>query len=370
MAVQESADPETRLAAITAGMPRATEDSHPELYSKVSSGLAALDGRREEPEVEETVEEEAAAGDVDAEAVADAEESSEATEAGDAGEAEADSDVSPVGETKEDAPTLPATHIRSLKAYGWTDAEIAEKTDEVGFETMKSFAAQIHLNRINETKHWAALGRQEREIPARAPQQAPGAARDPKAGLSRIDVDALKKQYEGDEVVGAIIEKIAGPVNETIAALNEMLPQVTASIERTRASELKSVANQLDAFFASPTLKPYAELYGDGFDTASQTQWENRNKVLTYADALTVGASRQGRSLPLIEALELAHDAVASGYKAAAIRNEIKTKVKQRSKSVSLRPSTKTTPAVAGRSRNASERELRAAANLAAVFGR
>jgi len=238
-----------------------------------------------------------------------------------------------------DAPesTLPAAYRRSLKAVGWQEDEIDKFWAGDPELAMKTFE-RVHMGRNKETADWARLGRQIRQGAEPAPvaaapadQSAGGSA----GGLMPIDVEALVEQYGGNE---DMIKAIVGPVNSAINTLNAALPEVQAGVAAIRQSKQDTLGQQIEDFYGSTELVPYAKVYGNLKDGLTEDQQTNRHKMLGLADDMRAGASVSGRDLSPGEAMEMAHAAVASDYKAEAIRTEIKKSTKKRAAGVTLKP--------------------------------
>lgn len=264
------------------------------------------------------------------------------------------------------SPTLPESIRRSLKAYGWEDAEIDSNLKSLGASFITT-ASKIHDNRNTETARMAAEGRAARE---RASAEAAQRAANPQQAeaLKPLDVAALKTKYGEDKMV----DEIAGPINAVIAQINQMMPQVQQSQKAARDAEMSSFGKKIEDFFGSKALKPYAKLYGDSAaGELVQDNWNARNKVLETADALMYGAKQQGRTITLEAAMEQAHDSVSSGFKVAAVRAGIKKELVTRSKGITLRPANKGNAGlgnVNGPVKSRSDLESRVAANLRKTF--
>lgn len=368
------------------------------LESKVSKGLAALrDDAPAEPEVqaEDTAEETPEVeSNVDGDETPDPDpsggEQPEATDGGEQdgaedGSEEEDSETpeqpqaKPKAEQKPKAktgPTLPDAVRRSLQAYGWDDDAIDAglKADPTSFTVA---ASKIHATRNAELARWAELGRTQQQA-AKSEQETAAAkvasARTATeaqhlddAGLFKpVDVDALIEKHGNEDIVRAVAE----PVNAIISTINSLLPDLRTGVASINESRQQTMTKQIDEFFGGKGMETFLDLYGKDSASLSDEQLKTRNKVLDLADAMILGARAQGQKLTTAEALKLAHDSVSSGHKAAAIRKEVKGKVTQRGKSLSLRPSAKGGNARDGAPKNRSELEAATASRLANVFGR
>jgi len=238
--------------------------------------------------------------------------------------------VKPDAET----PTLPDSYRRSLKAYGWEDADIDKNLQVMGKDFIDT-AAKIHSNRNSEVGQWAEAGRQAREQQSKSgttPQTAP-----PNAGsLRSLDVEKLKEQYGED----ALITQLVLPMNAMIEQVNRILPAVQETQQRASQAEQDALLRQIDGFFGSREMDAYKTVYGSG-DKLTEEHYTARNKVLEMADALVVGASLQHRRLSSADALQMAHDSVSSGFKKQEARAEIKGQLAKRANGITLRPSSR-----------------------------
>ena len=210
-------------------------------------------------------------------------------------------------------PILPDSYIRSLKAYGWSDAEIssAHKADPAAFTLT---AQKLHWNRAKEIAQFAELGRRQAERP-KVEAKAPVAS---KPGL--IDIDDLIEKHGNEE----LIRDLYTPVNAFMEQITAMLPDLNSGVKAIRDSQQHTLGTQIDEFFKGPELAQFSTVYGKDYVSATPEQSQSRMKVLEFADAVIAGAQLQGRDLSLSEALGMAHEAVSANFKTTAIRNEIK----------------------------------------------
>lgn len=328
----------------------ANDSSREAIESRVAERLGAL-----RTDSEDAVEEKEP---VEAEVTADsgAETDDAATKDDDAEQPEAVADPN--------APTLPAAVRRSLKAYEWTDEEIDQNLRVLG-PSFIATAQKLHNTRNQETAKWAEIGRAQRQQPPPTPDPAKVAERS--QPIPKLDAEALKEHY-GDD---ALIDKILGPVNAAIDRLNEeVLPTVRQTQQASQQAEQRALFNAIEGFFTSKEIKNgYGELYGEaGQPTFSQTHVDARNKVLEMADALIVGAAKQGRNLDLNSALTLAHDSVSGDYKGKAAKKELQASLQKRERGISLRPGNKSTPVADKKANSREDIEKRVGKRLADVF--
>lgn len=272
--------------------------------------------------------------------------------------------AAPAPKPAEKAPTLPEAYRRSLKAYEWTDEEINEAARQPGFLTT---AAKLHQTRSKEIAAWAEMGRQQKkttDTPSKdAVQQSGQQADNGPVQLKPVDAAKLKKQY-GEE---ALIDEIVGPVNQTIAEINRILPLVQQTQARSQQAQIESLTRQVDGFFSGKDMATYKEQYGADSGSLNDGQLQARQKVLEMADALIVGARQQHRMLSFDEAMQMAHDSVSIGTVKQAARNEITTQLKARNKAISMKPSARgTVKASPAQSRTELEKNVKG--KLAALF--
>ena len=314
------------------------EKSREDLVSNVSESLQSLTSDDPDWEISDI----AAEGSESEES-----ERSESGSEGDSEEQETEDTVeSGEGEeaaSSEDEPTLPDAHVRSLKAYGWTDDEI-EQAVSADPDNFAKTAEKIHENRTKETAAWAELGRKKRQEQASAPadsstDQTAQPDRDqpattPDGRLTPVDVDALKKEYGDDELV----DRLAQPVNQTIEQINAMLPVIQQAQQAYQMQQQQALEREVESFFSAESMNSYRDLYGPSFRDASEEQANRRRKVLETADAIVVGAKAQGRDLSVQEAMAYAHEIESADFRQQAARESVQKKVQKRSKSITQRP--------------------------------
>lgn len=237
-------------------------------------------------------------------------------------------------------PTLPDAHRRSLIAYGWTDDAIDANLKSLGAQFIDT-ADRIHTNRAQETASWAAKGRELRGQNPQTPALIQPTAQSPTpAKLAAVDVEALTEQY-GDE---ELVKKIAGPVNEAVAQINEILPQLQAGQQAAQDAQVDALDRQCQTFFSSPEITAYKEVYGTN-ESLTQEQFDARLAVIDEAEAIMLGSQFVGRPKTFAESLEVAHDNVASTFHASKAQEIVRKQAMDRARAVTPKPSARKAPA-------------------------
>lgn len=272
-----------------------------------------------------------------------------------------------------DSPTLPDTYVRSLKAYGWKDEEIAQNLSVLG-DKFVDIAAKLHANRNDELVQWAAAGRAARDTPGASAPSAPAAPASgaplqpaPTADLMpQVDIAALKEKYGDDEM----IEEIVAPVNAVVDRLNQIIPSLQQGQQAAQQAEIAEVSRNVDTFFADESMKPFHALYGVDSKGLTEPQIAARNRVLDTAYDLMTGAKAlRHQSVPLNDALSYAHEIVSRDTKVSQARAGIQQQAKARSKSITLKPSGAEAPLNNdGSEQSQAALVRRTAARLRAVF--
>lgn len=334
------------------------------LENKVSGGLSALFGDEPEAETEEEKtsleSSDVPNEDNDKNEVAGDAESNEEKE-----EKEEKAEEQPEAAAAKNAPTLPAAYRRSLKAYGWEDADIDSNLKLLGASFITT-AQKIHDNRNQEVSGWAEAGRAARaKVQAADPKQPTAEQALAGQALKAIDMTAVKAHFGEDKM----IDTFFAPVNAMIEKINAVLPLIEKSQASSQQAEIAALGNQIEEFFSAADLKPYAKLYGDVKVGLENPHFNARNKVLEMADALQHGALAQGRKLSFKDALQTAHDSLSTGFKVEAVRKEIKGKLQQRQAGITLKPSSKGAVAGNGPVKNRADLEKRTAQRLKMAFG-
>jgi hypothetical protein len=258
------------------------------------------------------------------------------TDVTDSEDEEADAEAADDTETTSGkSPTLPEAYRRSLAAYGWTDDEIDNNLELLGGKFVE-VASNIHAKRNAEVAQWADAGRKARDegVAAQQAQQGPVVNGVPQT-LQPIDLTKMKEKYGEEEM----LEEIINPVNNTIAALNAVLPQIQQGVQSIEQTQMDAATSRVHQFFDSDKLSAYRKFYGGAEHERTPEQLEVRRQVLDDAVMIMAGASASHREFTLEQALEMAHDKASSTFREQAVRKGIKRETKKRNRGITQKPS-------------------------------
>lgn len=227
----------------------------------------------------------------------------------------------------EESHGIPDEHIRSLKAFAMSDADIKEgiKNSPKAFATM---ARMMHAARQKEIQDFAAIGR------ARAGQQAgaqigPSAGQQPTSAASPVQAGLVAK-VNADEIAKKFGITDPALIKAIIEPMNLMADQINASHHQKQAHEVALTQGRVDAFFKSAALKSYEEDYKSP---------EAKSKIVEMTTFILNGATVAGKRLSLEDAMQMAHDATAAPKAKAVARQEIRKEAEERQAGLTLRPS-------------------------------
>lgn len=286
----------------------------------------------------------------DASAEDEAEGADDEAEGADEDEAEGEGEDEDGGEDGGEAKVsvVPDAQRRSMKAMGWADADIdslAETNPDLAMRT----AERIHGSRVTQLNEFARLGR----IAAAAEDGAEDGGPD---GRTPSEAAEALIEEHGEENA-ELITKLAAPLQVLYAKVQALLPAVERGSERAAAAENAALQTQIGAFFESEPLKPFVAFYGDAAKGRTVVELERFEGVLLQADAIIAGAISQDRDVSVEDALLAAHFGISADYQAEAAVEGVRTKVKKRAKSTTLRPTNRGKKKAAGRGRATTEAE-------------
>lgn len=255
-------------------------------------------------------------------------------------EAPSQSPATPEKAPETETPQLPANLMRSAKAYQWTDDGIKDVFESMGEKGALAFFSNIHEQRNQQTREWAKLGQQKKEIEQQQAQQAPHRRpADPVAMPTQEELEtastATKQFYQGlaeesgnPQLADQFRKAVDEEVDKRLKPLQEQMEMTSQHIQQQRQQQ---VAAQIDSFFSDPAMKGYTELYGTDRASCTEEQRSNRDKVVEQASYIYRGAAEHDKVLDLSQALYDAHTLLSSEYSKTAARKELEDQVKSRS---------------------------------------
>ena len=245
--------------------------SEEKLEEKVTEGLQKLLGDSEETPEKEEVEEE-----TDDKSAEDETESEETTPEKPAEETDDDDSTPKDSDDKkgeessgdEEVPPLPDAYYRAAIHQGWSKDDIDGLYKNSPELATKTFA-NIYESVNRATKDFSAIGR-ARQAAANAAAEAVKTTKVEKqeSEFKAIDIEALKRDSEGDPLVGVLaeIQNQNKALFDKVQELSQVAPvDATAgnvALEQANAKELATMEKELDLFFKDPDYAPYKDFYG------------------------------------------------------------------------------------------------------------
>jgi hypothetical protein len=298
-------------------------------------------------------------------------------EAGTDGDDDTDEDAHKAKDSDDDEPLLTDAYYRAAIHSGYEEKEIVELMAANPELAIKTFA-KMHDQMNSVSKEYADIGRFKKER-----DNKPADKPDDKPGFKGIDIDTLRADYPDDVLVDALEQM----QNQNKAMFDELgkRPTSTANADQLASDQQQLdsdktavIGEQIDSFFRGPGMEQYAAVYGTL--AKEEKSWEgllpsekmNRVAVIDQVEELISGAKVLGKDMDVVDALGRAHLLITSPVRDKMIRKDIMDQVKKRSKSMTLKPNGKSSPASSKSSgpKTAKDIEARAEERLAKVFKR
>lgn len=144
------------------------------------------------------------------------------------------------------------------------------------------------------------------------------------------------------------------PMGELLKALHEEVYQPLKQIQADYAVA-KQQAVAAEAMTVTDNLAgKFKDFYGQG-ERLTLVQQQNRSLLYQYADRQRAGASQQGREMSVKDALNQAHLILTADRRVAEGRQQVRSQVQKRSKSITARPTQRVNPRGAGTSKGESQ---------------
>jgi len=271
--------------------------------------------------------------------------------------------------------SVPENYRRAAIHMGWTDESINELFEANPELANKTFANMLEtVNR--SSKEFAAIGRAKKDsAQKKVTQQADDSDSQAKTDtFKKVDVSKLREDGE-DEATITMIEMMQDQNELLYNEVKTLKESGSAQSDQPSAQETAAVEQQISTFFRSEDLKSYDDFYGkvpkDAKDFLDLTgkQQNNRWSVVEMAEQMLIGADAYGQELSIDEALMRAHLTVTESIREKAIRDELKTKVVKRGKSLSLKPNNAVKPDMKNRVKDGGDLLAATQDRLAKVFG-
>jgi hypothetical protein len=242
------------------------------------------------------------------------------------------------------ATSLSPLHRKAAALNGWDSADIDAfyKADPAAAERMFE---RLHTQTLDQYRQLAASGQQvlNGNTTAAAPAQGNTPAAAAPAATTQAPANALEALFtdkalaefaenNGEELVEKFLKPFRAQVYEPVMQMRQWY----------EAQQRDALKTQVEATFKGFE-GDFGDIYGKGRDITPQ-QLDARSKVAMLADALAVGADKQGRSMSVQDALEAAHTLFTADKRAEIERRAILGKVQKRSASITSRPTQRREP--------------------------
>ena len=252
-------------------------------------------------------------------------------------------------EVKPDEPVLPERFIRAAIHQGW-EPERVQKLFEADPEMALQTFENIYESTNRLSQGYAQFGR-ETAKPQPEPQVKPQVESEPVAPKYKgVDLNKLREEH-GDDPLVTVVEQLDGALKTVLNTPKEKIPTPVETPVLSPQPALEQDMNMwtnIGRFFGNGNMKEYVDVYGPGTDeqgfaidwnTLNPGQRQNRSMVLERAEEILTGVEAKGGQMDLNEALNLAHLLVTEPVREQVIRAGLKSKVKQRNKGITLKPS-------------------------------
>jgi len=294
-------------------------------------------------------------------------------EPGDSTPVDEDKDLADSDKGDEDTPTpLPDNYFRAAVHQDWTPEDIQEFYAENPERALKTFK-KIYESTNFITKQTADLGRKSKQLS----EKLTNAEKPPvlKSEFQEIDIEGIRKKYSDTD--DPIIDLIGQLSRQNKVMYDKVNALETSSKPASKTSdEDVKVWNGITNFFGDNALNVFKGFYGaakvneDWGTVLTGEQLKNRIKVVEMADQVLAGAELQGRDMDYDEALHLAHLVVSDNIRETIIRNEIKSKIKERSKGITVKSTGGGKHSQDGQPTSEIELEKKTAGRLSKMFGK
>lgn len=273
-----------------------------------------------------------------------------------------DGDNDEADDSDEVDPQLTDAYYRAAVHAGYEEQEIVDFMKANPELAIKTFA-KMHDQMNSVSNEYANIGRYKKEQANKATPDKP----DDKPGFQKIDLEKLRT----DDPDNPLIDVMEQMQNQSEALFDELAKRPTETNSQLATDQQKLeddktaiLGQKIDSFFKAPNMKQYAGTYGVLVKGA--TDWTglmpsekmNRVAVIEQVQELISGAKVLGKDMDVEDALDRAHLLVTQPIREKMIRKDIMDKVKKRSKSMTLKPNSKSSPANTGKKKAKTENDV------------
>lgn len=236
---------------------------------------------------------------------------------------------------------LPDNYYRAAIHTGIKPEKIAEMLD-TNPEAALQFFEKVHASTNYITKQTSSLGRKHQELEKKLVQDTP----EDDAYKPAIDVVEFEKQYGEEDPKSVMMMKAMVEQGRKQHEEMQVLKKQQQPVSQEVNDEQQRIWKEVNTFFCDKDMqKHYTDKYGNSNlderwdETLTGRQFNARAALMQEADAYIAGSKLQGVDVSYTEALERAHIASSSDSVAKIAREDLKAKVKKRSKGITVKNS-------------------------------
>jgi hypothetical protein len=282
--------------------------------------------------------------DEDAEEEEEVEEDTEEEEGEESEEEEGEEEEAAEEGGDDEGPQLTDAYYRAAVNGGYDEKEIVEFMKANPELAIKTFS-KMHDQMNSVSQEFANIGRYKKEQ-ANKPAEEPAS----KPGFKKIDLEQLQLDDPDNPLIGVLgqmQEQSEAMFNELEKRPAQSNSQLVTDQDKLADDQAAVIGQKIDSFFRAPGMEAFAVTYGAlGKDAKDWTglmpsEKMNRVAVIELVEEQISGAKALGKELGIEDALDRAHLLITQPIREKMIRKDIMDKVRKRSKSMTLKPNSK-----------------------------
>jgi len=281
------------------------------------------------------------------------------------------------GEVKDDKEkeyVLPENYYQAMRHVGWSPEQIKEVFERDPEQALKDFKF-YHDSQNYVTQRTSDLGRAHLVQTQRTVKEV--TEKKEKSEYKGVDLKAFEEQFGEENPAAVAILKSMNDANKLLFDEVQSLKQEKVQ-QQGPTDEQQAIWNEIDAYFNSADLKGFDKFYGvvekdkEWNQCLTGTQWQNRMSAIEQADAYYAGMELQGKKVSYTDALQRAHLLATASIQESIIRDELHTKIKKRSKGITVKSSGRKATDDTSKKKDTSEKGLiaRTKKRIKAVTGK